>query len=168
MLVLGFLLHVGDESRSHGQEGHDLPRPFLGVLISPWTTLVSPRHKNTQSDYLDIHQLERYGRQLAGDNIAVDDPLVSPGCCKDLSWWKRASPTQGMFITYGGDEVFAPEIDELIGLLREAGVLAGSVRAAGGIHAWPVASIFLSSERSARLKGLRAITEEIRDRIPHQ
>jgi acetyl esterase/lipase len=91
---------------------------------------------------------------------------VSPGCCKDILWWKRSSPTQGIIITYGTEEVLAPEIESLIDTLREAQVTVKSNAEIGGIHAWPVASLFLSSSREDRLDGLLTITNEIRQRIP--
>lgn len=164
-LILSLLLHLGsketDGPSSHGR----LPKPTLAVLISPWVTLVSPRHVNTESDYLDAHQLEQYGRQFAGSNISAEDPLVSPGCCQDIAWWRRSSPSGGIFITYGTEEIFAAEIEELARVLQKAGVIVGTEAEAGGIHAWPVASLFLSSSRSKRLKGLTAITTEIRKRI---
>ncbi|KAK0710902.1 Alpha/Beta hydrolase protein [Lasiosphaeris hirsuta] len=166
-LILSLLLHLGDDERdgpSHGRM--QLQKPALALLISPWVTLVSARHKNTASDYLDAHQLRQYGRQFAGTKISENDPLVSPGCCTDMPWWKRSSPSKGIVITYGEEEVLAPDIEDLIKLLCEADVVVGSKREAGGIHAWPVASLFLSSSKAQRLKGLTTVTEEIRRRIP--
>ncbi|GAB1320101.1 hypothetical protein MFIFM68171_10311 [Madurella fahalii] len=117
-------------------------------------------------DYLDAQQLHRYGRQFAGSGISETDPRVSPGCCNDISWWKRSSPSQGIFITYGTDEVLAPDIEGLVDTLRNAGVIVESKPESGGIHAWPVASLFLSSSRDDRLDGLMTMTREIRQRIP--
>ncbi|KAK3995939.1 Arylacetamide deacetylase-like protein [Cladorrhinum sp. PSN332] len=162
-LILCLLLHLGE--RGPGYQ-HRLPRPGLAVLISPWVTLISTRHKNTASDYLDVKQLHQYGTQFAGNRMADTDPLVSPGCCQDVAWWKRSCPDKGIFITYGGAELFAPEIETLIELLQEADVLVGSKAEPGGIHAWPVASLFLSSSLDDRLDGLRTITKEIRQRVP--
>jgi acetyl esterase/lipase len=153
MLVLSLLLH---------QSGQ---KPAIAVLISPWATLVSGNDVRTASDYLDMPQLSQYGRQVAGSKISVSDPLVSPGCCKDSAWWKRASPMRGIFITYGADEILAPQIEELVDMLNRAGVMVESQRELGGIHAWPVASLFLSSGEDGRLKGLRTMTEKIRQEI---
>lgn len=162
-LILCLLLHLGEKGPDYQ---HRLPRPGFAVLISPWVTLISTRHKNMANDYLDVKQLHQYGTQFAGDRMVETDPLVSPGCCKDITWWKRSCPEKGIFITYGEAEVFAPEIEGLIDILREAHVLVGSKAEPGGIHAWPVASLFLSSSLDNRLDGLRTITKEVRQRIP--
>jgi acetyl esterase/lipase len=165
-LILCLLLRLGDNRANRDGKKLLPPKPALAVLISPWATLVSTRHKNTASDYLDVQQLRRYGTHFAGNRIPSTDPLVSPGCCKDILWWKRSSPTQGIIITYGTEEVLAPEIESLIDTLREAQVTVKSNAEIGGIHAWPVASLFLSSSREDRLDGLLTITNEIRQRIP--
>lgn len=139
-----------------------VPAPGMAVLISPWTTLISPRHRNNASDYLDARSLYRYGLQYAGEQARTMDPRVSPGYNRDVGWWRRAAPQRGIFVTYGEEEVLAPEIIELTATLEEAGVLAGKGGARGGIHAWPVASLFLASSREERLRGLRDIVDVIR------
>ena len=169
MLVLSFLLHLGDQRpNSYAPCRQRLTKPALAVLISPWVTLVSSRDRNTESDYLDVHQLHRYGRQLAGGHISENDPLISPGCCSDISWWRRASPFKGIFVTYGEDEVFAPEIEELVRVLQRAGIIIDSKKEPGGIHAWPVASLFLCATKDKRLEGLTTVTDEIRRQIPQR
>ncbi|KAK3368226.1 Alpha/Beta hydrolase protein [Podospora didyma] len=165
-LILSLLLHLGCTEADGQDRSSQLRKPALALLVSPWVTLVSTRHKNTDSDYLDVQQLHRYGKQFAGSNVFLRDPRASPGCCKDVAWWRRASPSNGIFITYGKEEVFAAEIEELIGVLQQANVLVGSKGEAGGIHAWPVASLFLSSTRGKRLHGLKTMTREIRKRVP--
>ncbi|KAH6636090.1 Alpha/Beta hydrolase protein [Chaetomium tenue] len=165
-LILCLLLRLGD-NRVNSSGKKQLPaKPAFAVLISPWATLVSTRHKNTASDYLDAQQLRRYGTHFAGNRIPATDPLVSPGCCKDILWWERSSPTQGIVITYGTEEMLAPDIESLINTLREAEVAVESNVDIGGIHAWPVASLFLSGDRDDRLDGLLTMTNEIRRRIP--
>lgn len=170
-LILCLLLRLGaDSAKDNGATANGCqnrpPKPALGVLISPWATLVSVRHRNTASDYLDAQQLHRYARQFVGSRISETDPRVSPGCCTDMSWWKRSSPSQGIFITYGTDEVLASDIEGLVDTLRNADVIVGSEADSGGIHAWPVASLFLSSSRDDRLDGLVTMTRVIRQRIP--
>jgi acetyl esterase/lipase len=151
ILVLSFLLH------------HVGRKPALALLISPWVTLVSRSDVQTQSDYLDMAQLRQYGRQFAGDAIDVDDPLVSPGRCKDSFWWKRASPAKGIFVTYGAEEVLTPEIEDLVNVLERANVEIETRKERGGIHAWPVASLFLSDGENERLSGLRTMTQKVRE-----
>jgi len=159
MLVLSLLLHLT-------VDGPTQKTPAFAALISPWVTLVSKRDITAKSDYLVMHQLRRYGSQLAGSKIPTNHPLVSPGCCRDRLWWKRASPLKGIFISYGENEVLARETRELVDLLREANVIIESKGDPGGIHAWPVASLFLSSDDGKRLDGLRTMTQRIRERIP--
>ena len=183
-LVLSMLLHIAKDHHHHHHGdaaaaaaattsaggGDDaallLQKPAFAVLISPWVTLVSPLHKNNTSDYLDADALHRYGLQYADGRIRANDPMVSPGSCGDVGWWRRAAPAQGFFVTYGEEEVFQPDIKRFTRLLRKAGVAVGSQEEPGGIHAWPVASLFLSSSEEQRLKGLRDLVEKIRERVP--
>ena len=161
-LILSLLLHLSSKDGKAKRYGVGLPMPGFAVLISPWTTLVSPRHTNTKSDYLDAEKLSTYGRQFCGNEIRWDNPMVSPGCCHDAEWWKRAGPSNGFFIAYGEEEVFEPEIHDLATRLNKAGLWVGMEVEAGGIHAWPVASLFLSSTREKRLKGVNGLAKEIR------
>lgn len=167
-IILSMLLHLATAGQA---AEHNLPVqsietriPGLAVLISPWVTLVSPLDKNTRSDYLDATSLHRYARQYSG-KISVSDPLISPGNCKDVKLWRRATPNRGFFVMYGKEEVFAPEIRGWLSLMKQAGLSYDSQEEEGGIHAWPVASLFLSSTREERQKGLKAIVEHIRSRI---
>lgn len=168
LLILSLLLHLGADG-VNGVDHNDptglTPKPALAVLISPWVTLVSTRHNNKPSDYLEVQHLHRYGLQFAGGRMPENNFLVSPGSCKDKSRWRRSRPLAGIFITYGEEEVLAEDIEDWVQILREAGVIVGTRRERGGIHAWPVASLFLSSSRNDRLSGLMTITEEIRRRI---
>ena len=169
-LILSLLLHLANPSVATKQQAisglsRDLDKPGMAVLISPWPTLVSHQYKNTTSDYLDERALQTYSAQYAGSESAVTNPLASPGSCKDIAWWKKASPAGGIFVTYGQEEVFAPEIRDLVKLLEGAGILVGAEAEAGGIHAWPVASLFLSSSTEQRLKGLRGIVIKVKEGI---
>lgn len=168
-LILSLLLHIARpniaKSNSTMETVHT-ETPAMAVLISPWTTLDSPQDRNTSSDYLDADSLRLYAHQYAGSKASVTDPSVSPGVCKDIDWWRMASPTRGFFITYGSEEVFAPETRDLIMLLKKSGkVEIRGQEQIGGIHAWPVAALFLSSTLSARRKGLRMLVSEIGERM---
>jgi acetyl esterase/lipase len=158
-LALSFLLNIVD----HPELRHQ--RPVLAVMISPWTTIVSPMNRNTPSDYLNSDSLELYGRQYMGSKVEPDDPLVSPGFCKDTKRWRKASPEKGFVVLFGSEEVLAPETRSLIGILKEAGVCVSYDEERGGIHAWPVASLYLGVTREERLRGLRYIVKTIRGRI---
>jgi acetyl esterase/lipase len=180
-VVLSLLLHLaknnnakdkndlGVNGNSVGENGKsgDL-RPGMAVLLSPWITLHSPLSLNTPSDYLDADNLHQYALQYAGRKISINDPLISPGNCKSVSWWRDACPREGFFVMYGSEEVFAPDIREWVGLLGQGGMRVGVDVEEGGIHAWPVAELFLSGTREKRQRGLRVIVERIRERMGHQ
>ena len=158
-LVLSLLLCLSDYSSLK----HKMPG--LAVIISPWAAIISEKNQNTPSDYLNAESLHLYGRQYIGDKAKADDPLVSPGRCKDLSWWRRASPTGGWFFVYGQEEVFAPETKDLMALLRKAEVKVEGLEEPRWIHAWPVVKLFLSSTKEERTSGLRKIVTVTTQRI---
>ncbi|TVY83874.1 Monoterpene epsilon-lactone hydrolase [Lachnellula suecica] len=116
-LVLSLLLHlasISEKEKSNGQArissepAHGDLRPGMAVLISPWVTLHSPKSKNTSSDYLDADNLHLYALQYAGNKFSVQDPLISPGNCTDVSWWQDACPKQGFFVMYGAKRCSHP------------------------------------------------------------
>ncbi len=175
-IILSLLLHIGNikaniaRIKSRGSAidvGNDIQGvlPALAVLISPWTTLISPLDKNTKSDYLDATNLHHYARQYCGSNFQPNDPAISPGNCKDISWWRRASPEKGFLVMCGKEEVFAPEIREWVRVLERAAVEVDAREEGGGIHAWPVASLFLSSTRKERVKGLEVMVKFIGEKM---
>ncbi|PSN73960.1 alpha/beta-hydrolase [Corynespora cassiicola Philippines] len=158
-LILSFLLYITD----HPELRHQ--RPALAVMISPWVTIVSKNNRNTESDYLNSSSLELYGRQYIGPKVPADDPLVSPGHCKDIKKWRDASPEKGWYFLYGSEEVLGPETRDLIALLKGARVDVDFWEEKGGIHAWPVASLYLGETKEQRLQGLQDIVQAIRDRV---
>ncbi|KAI9891708.1 MAG: hypothetical protein M1814_002458 [Vezdaea aestivalis] len=159
-LVLSLLLHLGSKPDLVAQ------RPAYATLISPWTTLVSPKNRNTKSDYLNAESLHQYGRQYAGTAMNLGDPLVSPGTCGDEEWWGRSVPTNGMMILYGSEEVFGPDIRHLATTLKanKAKAPVDLVVENGGIHAWPVVELFLGEGAKARRKGLDQIAQAMWER----
>lgn len=159
-LVLSLLLCLSDYSSLKKK------MPGLAVVISPWAAIISPKNKNTPSDYLNAESLHLYGSQYIGDKASVDDSLVSPGRCKDLSWWRRASPSAGWFFIYGAEEVFAPETLDLVALLRKADLQVEEYGEPGWVHAWPVVKLFLCNSREERTSGLRRIVDVTAQRIP--
>ncbi|KAF2163298.1 hypothetical protein M409DRAFT_68577 [Zasmidium cellare ATCC 36951] len=139
--------------------------PGLAVIISPWATIISSKNKNTPSDYLNAESLHLYGSQYIGDNGSQDNALVSPGRCKDISWWRRASPSQGWYFIYGSEEVFAPETKDLIAQLKKADVQVSEHEEEGWIHAWPVVKLFLCNKQEERQSGLRRMVKVISQKI---
>ncbi|KAF3073103.1 putative steryl acetyl hydrolase mug81 [Trichoderma lentiforme] len=176
-LILSMLLEVGMQVQSQqamrvklGRKGSpeglrpDFAIPRMAMLISPWITLASSLHFPSPVDYLNRGTLWKYGHQYAGDTM-IHGGMASPGRCDDVKLWKAASPERGYFITYGGEEVLAPDIENFVGRLGAGKVEIEARRFDGAIHAWPVASLFLSSTRRKRLYGLRTIVGEIRKRF---
>lgn len=157
-LILSLLLRLA-------QLGNDKLRPGYAVLISPWTTLVSPKHRDTASDYLNANSLHLYGRQYAFSAANLKDPLVSPGLCEDTDWWAKASPVAGFCIFFGSEEVLGAETRNLIALLRSSGCDVSVREEPGAIHAWPVATLFLSESKTKRQKGVRDLTRAIKQNI---
>ncbi|KAF2465789.1 alpha/beta-hydrolase [Lindgomyces ingoldianus] len=158
-LILSFLLYITDHPELRHQS------PGFAIMISPWVTIISRNNRNTASDYLNSNSLDLYGRQYIGPKVPADDPLVSPGNCTDIMKWTRASPERGWYFIYGSEEVLGPETRALIALLRMAGVPVQAHEERGGIHAWPVASLYLADTKDERLHGLQAIVRATRSRI---
>ena len=163
-LTLSLLLYLAQSST--GPPAPQDLRPGYATLISPWLTLVSEENRNTRSDYLNADSLHLYGSQYAGKLENLQDPLVSPGRCKDLKLWKRAAPSGGIYVAYGNEEVLGPEIREWVKLLREVDVRVVSREEPAGIHAWVVARVFLGERADERVKGLVDMVTAIRAAIP--
>ena len=173
-LILSLLLHLGRDADGDDKDQEDVAnttrkkndhskhdRPGFAVLISPWVTLLSPENRNTASDYINDESLRQYGRQYAGAKVSLYDAVVSPGMCRDEAWWRRAAPSGGIAFMFGSEEVLAPETRRLVGLMQHAGVDVAVREDHGAIHAWPVASLFLSDTGDARLRGLRDIVDMV-------
>lgn len=167
-LVLSLLLHLAhpqlvEKDAALPGASRRLERPGMAVLISPWPTLHSPLYRDNRSDFLSAERLQVYSSLYAGAEEMVADPLASPGNCRDVGWWREACPSGGVCVTYGKEEVFAPEIEKLAQVLQGAGATRVSMLGEeGGVHAWPVVSLFLCDTLEQRLKGLRGIVTEMK------
>lgn len=84
-----------------------------------------------------------------GSKTSPHDPLVSPGECSDLSWWKRASRTGGWSFLYGSEEVLRQENRNLIEKLKKTGATDDLYEEHGPIHASPVAALYLGEKKDA-------------------
>ena len=155
-LILSMLLQPGAIEQE--PQYHDLDRPGLAILLSPWTHLVSDLNQNTPSDYLDKNSLHLYARQYAGEATESDE-VISPGLC--VSRWKRASPHHGFRIIHGAEEVFTPGIEDMVKSMKKDGASVKVHKQQAGIHAWPVVNLFLGETRKERLTGLDIMTEHI-------
>jgi acetyl esterase/lipase len=157
-VVLSLLLHMANF------KDYVSLKPSLACLISPWTALRSKISHNTTSDYLDIRRLNEYAKLYIA-KASISDPIVNPGSCDDMKWWARATPRLGFQFLYGSEEVFAPEIRQLAERLQGIGAVCDIKEEVGGIHAWPVASLFLGDTREDRLDGLIHLTRTIREKL---
>jgi acetyl esterase/lipase len=152
-LMLSLLLYVASK------DDWESKRPGFATLISPWTTLVSSKDRNTSSDFLETTNLHQYAWNYAGSKAALEDPLVSPGTCTDREWWSRAIPLRGLLLLLGSEEVLAPAVYEWFDLVKqtrrpdEMELLVEE----GGIHAWPLVELFMSDTKEQRRKGLDKI-----------
>ncbi|KAK4692646.1 hypothetical protein P7C71_g4596, partial [Lecanoromycetidae sp. Uapishka_2] len=158
-LILTLLLHIATKADFSNR------KPGFATLISPWTTLFSSQNRNTASDFLDSNSLHMYGRQYAGSEERLHDPLISPGACKDGSLWAKASPSNGFGVIFGSEELLGPELRDLIALWRKSGCAVSMREEPGAIHAWPVATLFLSNTQAERQKGLKDLVKMIRQSI---
>jgi acetyl esterase/lipase len=144
--------------------------PALVLLISPWVNLISDDHYPTASDYISPRRLHEFARLYAPDWKESAMSVTSPGAAKGLARLtkKRYAPTHGYFIWFGKEEVLAQDIATLIPSLEEAGIPVDYRESPGEIHAWPVASLFLSSTENTRLKGLRLLVDRIQNSVSVQ
>lgn len=152
-----------DGEARHWRSAAETPLPGLAVLLSPWTLLISDKHVNNNSDFLDAGQLHEYAREYAGTDHAKT-PTVSPGLTANHRLWAQSSPPCGFFITYGSEELFAPDIEEFIRVAVKSAEV-DSRREEGGVHAWPVVSMFLAGNEEKRFRGLRTLTAAVRKHI---
>ena len=160
-LILSLILRLRDIQRLH--------KPGLAVLISPWVTIDSDLHTNTRSDYLEASTLHYYGAQYLYKVVTpAEDAVASPGNCRDLQVWKTVSPTRGWIISWGGEEMLRADISNLVNRLEKAGLQVLALEAKGGIHAWPVAALYLGESMERRLLGLHSIVRGIRERMVSQ
>ncbi|GAB0133300.1 hypothetical protein EsDP_00001712 [Epichloe bromicola] len=163
-LTLSLLRELGNRTNGHETNGTTiLAVPRLAVLISPWITLVSNNHNPSRVDYLERDRLWVYGKAYAGS--MVHDSSASPGLCDDGHLWKAVSPQRGYFVVYGEEETLAPDAEAFIRHQRRNKIEIDAMEFEGGIHAWPVASLLLSSTRDRRLQGLESIVRQIRKKV---
>lgn len=156
-LVLSLLMHLGRKDKGLRPNDttakiYDTLRPGMAVFISPWVTLLSSKNRDTTRDYLNMATLELYAHQYGSNKSSLHDPRISPGNCKDACWWQSASPSRGFYVCYGSEEVFAPEIRDLVSFWKKSGIAVEYHEERAGIHAWSVAAVFLSRTYTFPLK----------------
>lgn len=159
-LMLSLLLLRGQDDHWGSQ------RPRLAAFFSPWVTLVSPHHRNSESDYLTLDRLHQYARQYTAGRVPLDDAIASPGHCHDHSWWRRASPSEGYLCLSGSEEMFGSEIKRWQHLIHQSGCHCKLEVEPNAIHVWPVVAIFLGNSPAERVRGLVRMTNLIQQKMP--
>lgn len=177
-LILSLMLQLASEARGLQKRGSckDRPRglsepepepepailavPRMALLISPWVKLKSSIHNPSTVDFLDRETLWEYARKYTGLAM-LDRSPASPGSCVDEELWRAASPQRGYVVVFGEKEVFAPDIEDFVNRRAQNGADVEALRLDGAVHAWPVASFFLSSTADRRLQGLRWLVEQV-------
>lgn len=155
-LCLSLLLH---HVNPHGNTTKVPHKPHAALLVSPWAQLYNNRESN-KSDYLTPKMLLTYGRQvhlpetspnmtLTQISQAYIDPYASPANCTSIQWWTKAMPCKGLYITYGSEEILAPEIRRFYNRLRRCGDVQVDERP-GQIHSWPITLHLFGRSSQAR------------------
>lgn len=154
-LTLTLLLHL----RSQAQ----LSKPKLAVLISPWVTIVDTQtHRNTASDYLDVGTLHQYGTEYLGNvHTTSIDKLAEPGHEHNTDVWSEACPENGFVTLWGQEEMLAEDIRGWVNRTTKAGLPMRSWEIPNGVHAWPVAALYLGDSKKTRLSGLEWMVEQM-------
>ncbi|KAI5820865.1 Alpha/Beta hydrolase protein [Pyronema omphalodes] len=151
LLVLSMLLYLGSKMSTE--------IPVFAALISPWTNLVMDKHRTTDGDFLEPVKLNEYGRIYAGPEDP-NNPLLSPGVCKDVDLWTASFPVEGIGFYHGGsEELLGPEIEKLSRRLSKVGRVINRVES--NVHAWPVAAMFLEPSARKRRKALLDMSIDI-------
>ncbi|ORY70606.1 Alpha/Beta hydrolase protein [Leucosporidium creatinivorum] len=80
-----------------------------------------------------------------GEGLALfDSPYCNPIVCKDESWWKEACPGEGRtMVTWGGNEIFSDDIEELVDILEKSGVAPTALYKPLGAHDWVLSDSFV-------------------------
>ena len=158
-LILSLLLSLAKNKAG------EMLKPGYATLLSPWVTLVTEENRDTVSDFLNKRTLHLYASEYAGSPENLQSPLISPGCCKNLDWWRAASPSNGFYFSYGSEEVLSPETKMLIKLLRKASVPVSVREEPGGVHAWVIANLFLCNTHEQRIFGMREVVRAVASNI---
>mgnify|MGYP005988779389 CR=1 FL=1 len=166
-LTLSLLLELaaqgGKLQMRPGRESHPikLALPHMAILISPWVTLVSSLHQDSDVDYLDRERLWEYAHEYVG-KAKVNVSPASPGSCTDESLWRLCQPKAGYFVVYSGVEMLAEDARNFVKQQRKYGADVQELDYDGGVHAWPVVCMTTASTRERRLRGVKAMAEAIR------
>lgn len=167
-LLLSLLLKLSTLIENGSRTAEDM-KPGFCILISPWPTIVSALHENTDSDYLNTETLHLYGSKYldATKDIPSDFEIASPGSCTSTARWLEASPRYGYMITYGTEEVLAKDAKALIKNLIAAGQKVEAVSLDSMVHAWPVAALYLADKPEDRLRNIHNMVDCMYNAMTH-
>lgn len=145
-------------------------KPAAAVLLSPWAQLYAARESN-KSDYVSPKLLVTYAQHLrlpdSGGSAkpsdiykSYKDPYASPANCRSQRWWSQALPSRGTYITFGSEEILAPEIRLFYQKLRVCGDVLVEERR-GQIHAWPITLFQFGRSQYARDVAVDAVARKL-------
>lgn len=155
---------LGDIRRAVKFSKEECEPPAFMVLVSPWMTLVSDAHLDTQDDYLSAESLHKFARLYAPDHTGPGVVHEASPSVTLRSNWKTLGPKFGYYIWYGDAELLAPDIRSSIQRLKKVGASVHVEERQGGgrnVHVWPLISFFLASDQERRLEETRAIVAAI-------
>ncbi|ABN66845.2 predicted protein [Scheffersomyces stipitis CBS 6054] len=108
----------------------NLKKPAVALLVSPITNLFtddtgSLKSTTSKDDYLSVQVVRGWAQEYLQDSLYYEEykdselAYFDPGQVQDKTWWKRAMPKYGMLISYGSEELLAPEIETFISKLSD-------------------------------------------------
>ncbi|ETV92012.1 hypothetical protein, variant [Aphanomyces invadans] len=136
-LVLQLLLALKTPEWSH------LRKPQASVAVSPWCQMnLSPLPisytTNSATDYVQLINIRHYNNDLLPDNVSVTNPSLNP-----LNGDFRG--TGPVLVHYGGKEVFASEIEQLVEVLQRQDVDVTVVKEPLAPHITPMLPSFFGA-----------------------
>lgn len=152
-------LHKVMKSSKEGREA-----PAFMVAVSPWMTLVSDAHRDTQDDYLSTESLHKFARLYDPENTRPGVEQKASPSVNLRTNWKTLCPSFGYYIWYGDGELLAPDIRSAVQRLRKEGAPVHVEERQGlgrNLHVWPLISFFLASNQERRLQETRHIVGTI-------
>lgn len=120
-----------------------LRKPDGALLISPVTKFVVSKDEKG-SDYLSKNLIKSWGEKYLQVHKRSNESnecflkyLASPGLCNEELIWKEFFPPYGIVITYGSEEILAPDIEMFVAKLRGLGKLK-VIKHNAHVHDWPI------------------------------
>ncbi|ODV93761.1 hypothetical protein PACTADRAFT_51517 [Pachysolen tannophilus NRRL Y-2460] len=173
-LILSLLLFLAKpnfEMINATESDINLTKPLAAFLISPIPKFnisdnIQKNHQNALEicpDILTKKIVNNWGKNYIPDfdfdsEENSENPencgYHSPGLCNDEEWWKNAFPEFGIVISYGAEELLAPEIDFLTTNLKKFGKVKVDKHNAH-VHDWPILTYFTERTQEDREESIQ-------------